>query len=84
MVSETMQGGSTKVYKKGYRGETLGNLIVGHPSHNGFPMDVSSLGVGSHYKSLCNHQSFQPSLALSQTQKHYIHTTKNQIYYSYL
>jgi len=64
--------------------ETLGNLIVGHPSHNGFPMDASSLGVGSHYKSLCNHQSFQPSLALSQTQKHYIHTTKNQIYYSYL
>lgn len=68
MVSETMQGGSTKVYKKGYQGETLGNLIVGHPSHNGFPMDVSSLGVGSHYESLCNKQSFQTSLALSQTQ----------------
>jgi hypothetical protein len=30
--------------------KTLDNLIVGHPSHNGFPMDVSSLGVGSHYK----------------------------------
>ncbi len=36
MVSETMQGGSTKVYKKGYQGETLNNLIVGHPSLMGF------------------------------------------------
>jgi hypothetical protein len=72
-----MQGGNTKVYKKGYQVETLDNLIVGHSSHNGFPMDVSSLGVGSHYKSLCNHQSFQPSFALSQTQIHYIHMTKS-------
>jgi hypothetical protein len=31
-----MQGGSTKVYKKGYQGETLNNLIVGHPSLMGF------------------------------------------------
>jgi len=76
VVSETIQGGSTKVDKKAYQGESLDNLIVGHQSHNGFPMDVSSLGVGSHYKSLYNHQSFQPSLALSQIQKHYIHTTK--------